>query len=287
MKRKIICTLLGYLLLGLTLSVSAQVPQPHSGQHPGFQGPGYPGSPIQGYYQPVKIRGPEGTKIALATDLQFVQRQATPHAVGLLVGGDYRMRLTNIPFHPGKEVFPTVKVIARTFPPQGLELDYPILIDITQEDIELAMNGQFVTRVIYLENPGTAIPVRGDIGTQPSSDVVATADPMDVAVTMGQPVAIVRLGGRIPSTLGGIDPGFFHGCPSWLAFDRRADRGFDVSLYRNRTAFGVPVSSVLATVPEQNFTPATPRTAPSNRPQAIPIQETTPQLAVPGRRSYH
>lgn len=208
-------------------------------QQPGVSQPGYPGAPVHDYYQPVKIRGPEGIKIALAVDGRFVERAATPYAVGLLPGRDYRMRITNIPFYTGKEVFPSVKVIARTYPPQGLELEYPILIDLTQEDIELALLGKFVTRVIYLEDPRTALPIRGDLGPQPSTEAVGSVDPIDLAATMGQPIAIIRLGGRIPNHIGS-DPSFFLGSPAWLAFDKTQNGGYEITFYQNAPRLYLP-----------------------------------------------
>ncbi|MDR2115186.1 MAG: hypothetical protein LBP87_02270, partial [Planctomycetaceae bacterium] len=201
----------------------------------------YQGSSVQCYYQPVKIRGPEGTKIALPIDDHFVQRQTTPYAVGLIVGNDYRLRITDIPFQAGREVFPTVKIIARTYPPHGLELEFPIQIDITQEDIELALDGKFVTRIIYLENPQTAMPIRGDFGTQISTDISAGFDPMAVAAAMGQPVAIVRIGGRIPNTFGATNSMFFHGSPSWLAFDKTPSNRYEITRYQNTNHQKIPV----------------------------------------------
>jgi hypothetical protein len=221
---RIFCTIF-FILFGAELSA----------QHPGSPFPGYPGAPVQGYYQPVKIRVPEGTQVALSVDEKFVSRQTTPYAVGLLVGSDYRLRITNIPFQPGKEVFPTIKMIARTYPPQGLELEYPIQIDLTQEDIELALDGKFVTRVIYLENPQTAMPIRGDLGQQISTDVSGGGDPIAVAATMGQPVAIVRIGGRIPNTLGATDPMFFLGSPTWITFDKTPSGRYEITRYQSRT----------------------------------------------------
>ena len=188
-------------------------------QHPGAYLPGYPGAPVRGHFQPVKIYGPEGTKIAFAADGKFVERKETPYCVGLQLSADYRLRITDIPLHPGKEVFPTVKVIGRTFPPQGLELEFPILIEITHEDLELALSGKFVTRVIYLEDPQNAMPIPTQPGAPLSVDVGDGADPLKFAATLGQPIAIVRLGGRVPD-LNYVDPTFFHGFPGWVAFDK-------------------------------------------------------------------
>ncbi|MDR2441039.1 MAG: hypothetical protein LBE12_16890 [Planctomycetaceae bacterium] len=226
----------------------AQIPVAPSGNPAG-----YPYTPVSQYYsqyfQPVKINAPEGTKIALAIDDQFVQRQATPYAVGLIIGNDYRLRITDIPFQPGREVFPTVKIIARTYPPQGLELEFPIRIDITQEDLELALDGKFVTRVIYLENPQTAMPVRSDLGTQISTDVSGGVNPVTAAATMGQPVAIVRIGGRIPNTLGVTDPAFFHGSPSWIAFEKTPSNRYEMTRYQNTPRQKIPVAGGKSIIP--------------------------------------
>ncbi|MDR3199172.1 MAG: hypothetical protein LBU34_14995 [Planctomycetaceae bacterium] len=209
----------------------------------------YQGSAVPCYFQPVKINAPEGCRIAFPVNDHFVQRQTTPYAVGLIVGNDYRLRITDIPFQPGREVFPTVKIIARTYPPQGLELEFPIRIDITQEDIELALDGKFITRVIYLENPQTAMPIRGDSGTQISTDIAGGFNPVAVAATMGQPVAIVRIGGRIPNTLGATDPAFFYGSPSWAAFDKTPSNRYEVTRYQNTPHRKIPVAAGKPAIP--------------------------------------
>ena len=200
-------------------------------QQPGAFVPGHPGAPVQGYFQPVQIHGPQGTKIAFAAYGKFVDRREVPHCVGLLLSADYRLRITDIPLQPGKEVFPTVKIIGRTFPPQGLELEFPIQIEITQEDLDLALDGKFVTRVIYLEDPQNAMPIPSKPEEPLSVDVSDGADPIDVAATLGRPVAIVRLGGRVPD-LNYVDPAFFHGLPPWIAFDK-TPQGFLMSRYQN------------------------------------------------------
>jgi hypothetical protein len=222
----------------------AQIPVAPSGNPPDN-----PYAPVPQYYQPVKINTPEGTKITLAVDEKFVQRQTSPYALGLLIGSDYRLRITDIPFQPGREVFPTVKIITRTYPPQGLELEFPVRIDITQEDLELALEGKFVTRVIYLENPLTAMPVRGDFDTQISTDVSGGVNPITVAETMGQPVAVVRIGGRIPNTLGVTDPAFFHGSPSWIAFDKTPSNRYEMTRYQSMFNRKTPVISGKPIIP--------------------------------------
>ncbi|MDR1052754.1 MAG: hypothetical protein LBL39_01110, partial [Planctomycetaceae bacterium] len=98
------------------------------------------------------------------------------------------------------------------------ELVYPIQIDLTHEDFELALSGRFVTRVIYLEDPQSALPIRGDLGQQPTTDAKPNEDPLRIAHSLGKPVAIIQLGGRVPTTGENYAaPSFFHGSPPWVS----------------------------------------------------------------------
>ncbi|MDR2169454.1 MAG: hypothetical protein LBP59_04860 [Planctomycetaceae bacterium] len=187
--------------------------QPIPGINPAAQWAGFPGEPVAGNYQPVKINAPEGTQIAFAVQNRFVERVKSPYLVGLLLGANYRLRITDIKLHPGKELFPSVTILQRTYPPRGKELEYPIQIDLTQEDLELALSGRFVTRVIYLENPQNALPIRGDLGQQPTTEARAGEDPLQIAYNLGKPVAVIQLGGRAPASSGYVEPFFFHGSP--------------------------------------------------------------------------
>jgi uncharacterized repeat protein (TIGR01451 family) len=156
---------------------------------------------------------------------QFTQRLPSPLQAGLLIGCDYRLRLSGIPFHPGKELFPTVTLIARTYPPQGQELDFPIIINLTLEDLELALAGRYMTRVVYLEDPKSALPIQTGGDEQLSHDIRG-GDPVAIAKTLGLPVAIVRIGGRVPpqNTQNGLlSPEFCFGSPPWV-LNRRFER---------------------------------------------------------------
>ena len=181
-----------------------------------YSGPlhtGLPSEPVRGYFQPVLIQTPEGTSLAGVIAGQFSQRLPHPFQGGLLIGCDYRLRITGIPLHPGRELFPTIILLARTYPPPGRELDFPIIVNLTLEDLELALEGRCITRVIYLEDPKTALPVQTSSDMQISHDV-RSGDPVAVAATQGLPVAIVRIGGRVPPN-GLLTPEFCFGSPPW------------------------------------------------------------------------
>jgi hypothetical protein len=164
-----------------------------------------------GYVQSVEVRVPEQCLIAPAAG-----DSATPQAgsmrAGLMLGDVYRFKLTNIPQHETQELYPSIEVIDRLHPPAGEEDRFPVPVEITQEDIELALRGDMVVRVIYVEDPSRAFPEsEGD--RQRSFDVAAGEDPLRVADDEGRPIAILRLGSRVPLASDELDE-FHFGYPS-------------------------------------------------------------------------
>jgi hypothetical protein len=119
---------------------------------------------------------------------------------GMQIGPVYRLKVTEIPNYPGVEIFPTVEVIDRLHPPPGMLLRYPIPIELTQDELELAADGSFVTRVIYVEDPHQALPVaqRRD-SEQRWVEAPHGEDPLVTADRFGRPIAILRIGGRVPT----------------------------------------------------------------------------------------
>ncbi len=175
------------------------------------------GGPLPGYYQSVEISAPRGTQLALAIDGTFEPPQPAPLKAGLLIGSVYRLKVTNIPFQEGQEIFPSLEIINRLYPPQGSETRFPIPIELTREELELALRGQFVIRVIYLEDPRTALPRREDPAQQRYFEVGPGQDPLEVADGLGRPMAILRIGSRVPE----LDPAtgrFLFDSPPWMRF---------------------------------------------------------------------
>ncbi|MEX2141570.1 MAG: hypothetical protein WD894_20055 [Pirellulales bacterium] len=170
------------------------------------------GGPLPGYFQPAEIKAPEGAFVSLAVNQEFSAPQTTPLKVGMLIAPVYRLRVTQIPNHLGEEVYPTIEIINRIYPPVGEEFRFPVPIELTQADLELALSGKFVTRVVYLEDPQQALPVAPVDDEQRYFEVRPSDDPLEVADRLGRPVAIIRLGGRLPDATG-PDPKFLFGSP--------------------------------------------------------------------------
>ncbi|MCL2622223.1 MAG: hypothetical protein FWD31_01045 [Planctomycetaceae bacterium] len=224
------CRRFGWLLaMGITLLLAGLATNRVFGQqreghslYPAGLPTGYVGQgallqplPMQGYYQPVKVILPEGTAVAFAANESFVIPDEVPVQVGLLVGRVYRFQITQIPYYSGAELYPTLEIINRLYPPPGKEDEFPVEIEITQDDMEIALSGRLVTRVIYLEDPLSALATRGEEKVSLSLTLEPSDHPMTEAQRKGRPMAILRMGNR-QFAPGESDSAFFFGSPPWF-----------------------------------------------------------------------
>ncbi len=171
---------------------------------------------LQGCFQPIEVSGPKGLKVSLASDGQFTDPQVAPVRAAFLIGPVYRLQVTNIPEEEGMELFPTVEVIDRLYPPSEREHRFPIPIVLEKDDLHRALQGEMVTRVIYLEDSEIAEPVSYADGIQRVHDLTGTQDALQAADRLGRPMAILRIGSRVPDSVAGVDQNFLYGCPPWV-----------------------------------------------------------------------
>jgi hypothetical protein len=171
-----------------------------------------------GYFQPVEIQAPEGALISMAEEGAFQRPQPAPVKVAMQIGSVYRFKVMRIPLREGAEVFPTIELIDRLHPPDGAAWRFPIPVQLTREELELALSGKYVTRVIYVENPTDALPQVADRRFQRYFEVRPDSDPVRVADELGRPVAILRIGSRVPSD-GGPDEAFLYNSPPLVHYD--------------------------------------------------------------------
>lgn len=153
---------------------------------------------LYGYMQPVRISLPGDATVSYFngsphanTDLQ------APAQARMMVGHVYRVRLSAIAGHPGLELFPTIEVLDRLHPPEGKLDTFPIPIEITEEELTAAAQDRLVTKVIYLEHPQTAAPVT-DVNQRRVEEFDPRLNLLEAADVRGRPMAILRMGGRIP-----------------------------------------------------------------------------------------
>ncbi len=213
--------------------------------------------PGVGSYQAVEVSGPAGMQVALAQDGQFLHTLAAPVKVGMIVGAVYRVRVTSIPFRPGEELYPTIEVIDRVHAPAGREHRFPIPVVLEETDLKAALDGALVTRVIYLEDNELAEPVATTPGTQRVLDVGAMDNALKAADQLGRPVAILRIGSRVPANLQGDLTDFLYGCPPWIPVAVAPTR--EAMVEKGMWPESIPVEpSKLRNEPPANDEPRTP-----------------------------
>ena len=219
------------VLVGLACSTSVFAQdRPVHWLHSGAMPPGAIGrqrlmrrGPLSGFCQPVEIRAPKGARISSAAGSSFEEGRVGKLLVGLPIGPVYRFKITEIPEHPGLELFPTVELIDRTYPPPGLALRFPVPIELTLDELLLAADGRFITRVIYLEDPLLAPATTQDGEQQPWIEARQGEDPLVVADYLGRPMAILRLGGRVPES-NQSNAAFLYGAPPAIIYDQPEPR---------------------------------------------------------------
>lgn len=178
------------------------------------------GGPLHGYFQPVEFKAPSGAKIAIAANGVFGPGESTL-AAGLLIGQVYRLKITEIPGDEGREVYPTIELIDRIYPPNGFPGYFPIRVEVNLDDLRQALAGRYVTRVTYLENPEWALPYNDRPDAQSWFQVAPGQSAIHVADCLGRPVAVMRLGSRQPTSTAQPDMQFLFGCPQFLPLVHR------------------------------------------------------------------
>lgn len=169
------------------------------------EGHGLPVSPqLDPNVQVVRFQGPQGLTV------EVLAPQTIPVSVGdgggiltagLQRGVGYRLRIGEIPNRPGVELFPVVQVVGHMHrPPEVDPGKYPIRVVFSDEELwDVVDRGRLVTKVIYLEDPEQALPLKLGKDQIPAVEVGAAEDPVRVAAALGRVVAVVRIGGRRPT----------------------------------------------------------------------------------------
>ena len=130
----------------------------------------------------------------------------------IAVAQSYRLKLSEMPEFPGIELYPSIEVIDRLHPPAGHADKFSMPLPFTIEEIDAAIQGQMITKVVYLEQPQLAMPyeLTGDTSVRsvdPSANLFEEAD------KAGRPLALIRLGGRLPAANETHGNFFGHGAP--------------------------------------------------------------------------
>jgi hypothetical protein len=111
-------------------------------------------------------------------------------------GAIYRLKLTNIPGRPGIELYPTLELALATPRTEAFLAHNFIPFELTAEDFEQVLSGNFVTKVIYLPDAEHQEAVLAGAETLVSTRLDPGKDPIVEAEKRGSIMAIIRIGNK-------------------------------------------------------------------------------------------
>lgn len=109
----------------------------------------------------------------------------------------YRLKLSNIPNRPGEELYPTLEIAPPCAATQAFLQHSMVPIEFNDNDIDQALSGNYITKVIYLPTPEFQSLATTGVGTLVSTQLEPGADPIREAMRRGSILAIIRMGNKI------------------------------------------------------------------------------------------
>ncbi|MDZ4819963.1 MAG: hypothetical protein SGJ20_13415 [Planctomycetota bacterium] len=184
---------------------------------PGVGGPGpgvlapAPGAVmVFGLTSQVGFIGADGMKVAwdvTGPGLFDSEALIVPGRYNFGQGAIYRLKLTDIPNRPGVELYPTME-IAPAMPRTEAYLAHNFIpFQLTDEDFDQVLSGNFVTKVLYLPDAEHQELALAGVETLVSTRLDPGVDPIVEADRKGSIMAIIRLGNKDLQTAGGAGPG--------------------------------------------------------------------------------
>jgi len=204
-------------------------------------------------------------------------------------GWTYRLKLSNIPGHPGKELFPTLEVAHTAARTQAFLSHSSIPIEFTDNDFDQVFSGNFVTKVVYLPNPEFQGIAMSGVGTLVNTQLQPGVDPIVEASKRGAILAVIRMGNKdlanrpeqpqwsgVPGT----------GAPGPMASGGMPPMGSSIPQNPiagvNIPPYGVPMTKTTTGVPGPPQLPMDVYYGPNRN----PIVRTEPIPAPPGQRTF-
>ena len=111
-------------------------------------------------------------------------------------GNIYRLKLSNVPGHPGKELFPTLEIAPTAARTQAFLAHSSVPVEFTDNDFDQVFSGNFVTKVVYLPNPEFQGIAMSGVGTLVNTQLQPGVDPIVEASKRGSILAVIRMGNK-------------------------------------------------------------------------------------------
>lgn len=144
-----------------------------------------------------RVDAPPGVEATFYQGSPIGKTFPVPAPIGLRPGYVYRIKLSGFREHPGVALYPTLEVRGTLeVTPKLNPAEYPAPIPVNDQDIERAIAGAVVTKVVFLERPDSAVPEATRPNHPLEFEVPPGADAVAEARQRGRLMVIVRLGER-------------------------------------------------------------------------------------------
>ena len=110
--------------------------------------------------------------------------------------GLYRLKLTRIPGHEGVELYPTLEIAGTTPRSHAFLAHNTVPFQLTPDDLNQVLAGNFVTKAIYLPDPEFQQLAVAGVETLVSTRLDPGLDPIVEADRRGSILAIIRIGNK-------------------------------------------------------------------------------------------
>lgn len=158
------------------------------------------GLPVPAPVLAAKVLAPKGVRVAVHAGSPLARMYDTPVVMGFRPGYVYKLELSNLPYHPGRMLYPEVEVRGMLVPRAGMKyMDWPAPLVFSQADIERALAGAVIVKAVYLEDPEKAIPTEFGLNAPVELPAGSEEEAIREAIANGRLVAVVRLGNKIPT----------------------------------------------------------------------------------------
>ncbi|MFZ5829747.1 MAG: hypothetical protein ACOY3P_06655 [Planctomycetota bacterium] len=172
---------------------------------PGVGGPGpgvmmyQPGVPCPNQTSQLHFVGPDGMQVnwdVSAPGMFDSEVLVAPARYNFPQGAIYRLKLTNVPGRPGVELYPTIEVAPAMPRTEAFLAHNAVPVQLTEEDLDQVLTGNFVTKVIYLPDPEFQELALAGVETLVSTRLDPGVDPIIEADRRGSILAILRVGNK-------------------------------------------------------------------------------------------
>src|ERR1051326_2793639 len=147
----------------------------------------------------IRFADPAGMSVTLYQGRAKPKTLQTPFTVGIRPGYVYRIKLSNIPDHPGVTLSPTIDVRgSMCLPPTTSASRHPAPFILSDQDIEKVIDNAVITKIVYLEDPESALPEQSRKGELIQEiQMPFTRDLLVESRYYGRPLFGWRLGGKV------------------------------------------------------------------------------------------